>query len=75
MMESFAYQGDHAEVTLYGVAFPRGVFVPVDDSFLIAKLKGNSHFEQGGAPVVSDPDETPIVEAPPPRRGRKPKEV
>lgn len=69
-MRQFAYQGDHAEVTLYGVTFQRGEPVPVADAFLVAKLAGNSHFSEtlsGGAELL--PAEAPK------RRGRKPKEA
>jgi hypothetical protein len=66
-MRAYAYQGDHAEVTLYGVIFPRGVCVPVDNPVLLAKLSGNSHFVEGQLP----PDM--IKETTPKRRGRPPK--
>lgn len=65
-MQSFAYQGDHAEVTLYGVTFPQGVLVPVENETLIAKLQGNSHFSTD---VQAATDQEPA----PARRGRKPK--
>ena len=45
-MRHFAYNGNHAEVTLYGVTFPQGAPVTVRDDFLIQKLVGNSHFDE-----------------------------
>ena len=36
---------DPEELTLLGVSFAKGKAVNVDDEALIAKLKGNSHFE------------------------------
>lgn len=45
-MRQFAYNGNHAEVTLYGVTFPQGAPVTVHDDFLIQKLAGNSHFDE-----------------------------
>lgn len=66
-MRSFRYIGDHAEVTLYGVAFRAGEWVELDEAehpVLVGKLAGNSHFEE-----VLDGQQTPE----PKRRGRKPK--
>lgn len=37
---------EKGEVILYGVTFPEGEAVEVDDSALIAKLKSNSHFKE-----------------------------
>jgi hypothetical protein len=33
-------------VTLYGVTFPQGKPVAVEDAFLLKKLEGNSHFRE-----------------------------
>lgn len=41
------YVGDHAVVTMYGVDFPQGVPVDVDEKVhatLAGKLRGNGHF-------------------------------
>lgn len=43
-MPHFSYLGDHASVTLWGIDFPRGVAVAVEDAHAIGKLRGNSHF-------------------------------
>lgn len=88
-MKAFAYLGNHEETTLYGVVFPRDVFVPVENEKLIAKLQGNSHFAQLSEGAESDQQEAvpqePVSTAPEQasqeakqpakRRGRKPKEV
>lgn len=39
------YLGDHDSVTLFGIHFPKGVFVDVDDAHAQRKVAGNSHFE------------------------------
>lgn len=43
-MAKFRYIGDQAEVTCWGVTFPRGKGVEVDED-AAAKLAGNDHFE------------------------------
>ena len=45
-MRHFAYLGDHAATTLWGIQFPRGVAVAVSDPHAIRKLEGNSHFSE-----------------------------
>lgn len=37
---------EKGEVTLYGVTFPEGEAVEVEDPALIAKLKTNTHFQE-----------------------------
>lgn len=39
------YLGDHSSIALFGIQFPKGVFVPVDDAHAKKKIAGNSHFE------------------------------
>jgi hypothetical protein len=55
MARRFSYEGDHAEVTLYGVTFPQGEPVPVDNPVLLKKLEGNNHFREH-ADAVPAPD-------------------
>lgn len=40
----FTYNGDHEEVTTWGVTFPRGVPVEVTNETLLRKLPGNREF-------------------------------
>lgn len=58
----FTYNGDHEEVTTWGVTFPRGVPVEVTEPTLLRKLPGNREFslvpeqdeqEAGGETVES----------------------
>lgn len=55
-MASFTYLGDRERVTLWGVDFPRGVAVSVDDPHAIGKLRGNSHFAEvfDGVEIMPD---------------------
>lgn len=55
-MPSFTYLGDHAKVTLWGIDFPQGVAVAVEDAHAVAKLRGNSHFSEtfDGVEVMPD---------------------
>lgn len=55
-MRHFAYIGDHAEVTLYGVVFRRGEPTPIpDDSVtLLRKLPANCHFVESTDYVQPD---------------------
>lgn len=39
------YLGDHNDFSAWGIRFPRGVFVPVDDPHAQAKISANCHFE------------------------------
>lgn len=56
-MQAFSYEGDHAEVTLYGVIFPRGVPVETDHPALLKKLPGNGDFKAHGVgEAVSSPE-------------------
>lgn len=61
------YLGDHDSVTLWGITFPAGVYVYVDDPAAQMKIAGNAHFEI----ERNDIDSVSFVETP--RRGRKPK--
>jgi hypothetical protein len=45
-MARFTYLGDHERVTLWGIEFPQGVAVDVQDPHALAKLRGNSHFAE-----------------------------
>ena len=53
------YIGDHAETTLWGLRFPRGVFISVDDPHAQMKLAGNREFEV----ETIDAEEVEFVEA------------
>lgn len=53
-MPQFAYLGDHDSVTLWGITFPQGVAVSVEDAHAIGKLRGNSHFREQDAYLPSD---------------------
>jgi hypothetical protein len=65
-MRRFSYEGDHAEVTLYGVTFPQGKPVPVEDAFLLKKLEGNNHFKEHSvdAPAAAVAPEVAAAPAP-----------
>lgn len=54
------YLGDHAEITLWELTFPRGVFVSVEDPHAQMKIAGNSHFEV----EVTDAEDVEFVETP-----------
>lgn len=41
-------KSDPEKLTAYGIAFPKGEEVEVEDKTAIAKLRGNSHFEEAG---------------------------
>lgn len=64
----FAYIGDHEETRVFGLVFPRGVAVEVEDLRAAGKLANNPAFavEADGVQVV-EPVEQPK------RRGRPPK--
>lgn len=62
-MATFAYIGDEAETDAFGLRFPRGDHVEVNDEHAIRKLRGNAQFSE----VVEG------VEVLPKRRGRPPK--
>ena len=53
-MARFTYNGDHEEVTTWGVTFPRGVPVEVTEPTLLRKLPGNSEFS-----LVPEPQPEP----------------
>jgi hypothetical protein len=60
-MAGFKYVGDSQghgpeTVTAFGVTFPKGTTVTVEDDFVIGKLTGNSHFTEvkRGRPPASD---------------------
>lgn len=50
-MARFTYNGDHEEVTTWGVTFPRGVPVEVTNETLLRKLPGNSEFSLSPEPT------------------------
>lgn len=56
-MAKFTYNGDHEEVTTWGVTFPRGVPVEVTEPTLLRKLPGNSEFS-----LVPEPQPEPTTE-------------
>lgn len=66
-MQQFTYLGDRASVTLWGIDFPQGVAVAVDDPEALKKLPGHPEFSQtiDGAELM--PEE-------PRKRGRPRKE-
>jgi hypothetical protein len=75
-MRQFTYLGDHEAVTLWGIAFPRGVAVSVDAPHALMKLQGNNHFAEviSGVEVVTDPVViAESAQAQHKRRGRPPK--
>ena len=39
------YLGDHSNMTSWGINFPRGVFVRIDNEAAKRKIPNNSHFE------------------------------
>lgn len=55
-MAQFVYLGDRDAVTLWGITFPQGVAVSVDDPHALGKLRGNNHFSEviDGAEVMPD---------------------
>lgn len=58
-MPHFAYMGDHDTVTLWGITFPQGVAVSVDNAHAIGKLRGNSHFREQDAYLPSEAQPEP----------------
>lgn len=54
------YLGNHAETTLFGIHFPKGVYVAVNDSHAQNKIRNNSHFEV----EQIDAEEVAFVEVP-----------
>jgi hypothetical protein len=54
------YLGDHSEFSAWGIQFPRGVFVKIDDPHAQKKISANSHFEVEN----SDAEEVEFVEVP-----------
>lgn len=61
------YIGDHAEIAMWGIRFPRGVFVSVADPHAQGKIRNNNHFEVESI----DAEEVTFTETP--KRTRKPK--
>lgn len=53
-MPRFEYNGDHENMVAFGYAFP----ADVEDEFVIAKLRGNSHFDE--VKTKSEPSELPM---------------
>lgn len=53
-MARFTYNGDHEEVTTWGVTFPRGVPVDVTHETLLRKLPGNSEFSLEHYPMPKE---------------------
>lgn len=39
------YLGDHSNFAAWGIHFPRGVYVPVNDEAAQKKISANCHFE------------------------------
>ena len=52
------YLGDHDNLTAWGIRFPRGIFVRVDDKAAQQKIASNQHFEVENV----DADEVQFVE-------------
>lgn len=68
----FTYTGPEHEAHIFGLVFPLGVAVNVDDAHAISKLSVHPQFKADApavAAVSSDQDELP----PQKRRGRPPK--
>lgn len=61
------YLGDHDSVTLFGIDFPKGVFVSVEGAHAQKKIGNNGHFEV----ERTEAESVEFVETP--RRGRKQK--
>lgn len=63
----FTYVGEEQETDAFGLRFPAGVPVDVEDEHAVKKLRGNAQFVEvfDGVEVVFDP---------PKRRGRPPKD-
>lgn len=61
----FTYNGDHEEVTTWGVTFPRGVPVDVTNETLLRKLPGNSEFSLVPEPMPEavEPETEETVES------------
>lgn len=55
-MAQFTYLGDREATALWGIEFPRGAVVSVDDPHAIGKLRGNREFSEviDGAEVMPD---------------------
>lgn len=64
-MARFTYNGDHEEVTTWGVTFPRGVPVDVTNETLLRKLPGNSEFSLVPEPMPEavEPETEETVES------------
>jgi len=64
-MARFTYNGDHEEVTTWGVTFPRGVPVEVTNETLLRKLPGNSEFSLVPEPMPEavEPETEETVES------------
>lgn len=56
-MPKFTYLGDQEAVTPWGIEFPQGVAVSVEDEAIVAKLRGNNHFAEvvDGVEVIAQP--------------------
>lgn len=46
MARRFSYQGNHAEVRPFGLRFPQGEPVEIEDDFVARKLAGNIDFRE-----------------------------
>lgn len=56
-MPSYAYNGDHAAVNMYGVMFPRGEAVEIDgNAMLERKLPGHPEFSKEDAEDAGEVD-------------------
>jgi len=67
-MAQFTYLGDHEAVTLWGIRFPQGVAVDVEDPHALMKLRGNNHFSETVDGVEVMPDAAPKRKPGRPRR-------
>ena len=44
-MPKFIYNGDHPNMQAFGLDFSKGA-AETSDKFIVAKLRGNSHFDE-----------------------------
>lgn len=66
-----------ASVTMWGLTFPKGEWVRVDEAYAWSKCGINRHFETRGAgkaKTVAKPVETPVEEAPAETKGQIPED-
>ena len=71
----FRYLGNKGEMKAFGYDFTGGATPDVTDPFVVAKLRGNSHFECV-EPLMVETQEGEIVEVPVIRKkGGRPRKV